>query len=162
MRLTCVAVVLTCLLCPSASLAQQTPRFEDRDKAAIEELLNQYAEAFVAKDFVTLQQTIQAPFIRLAGNWDVLATIEDVIVWYRQQREALDQQNFAARATFLDSRMTVLAPDRALVNKTFRRYRNDGTVLADMAVLYVLIKSSGKWKLSGLINQDREYFRKAY
>jgi hypothetical protein len=58
--------------------------------------------------------------------------------------------------------MTVLAADRALVNKTFRRYRKDGTLLAEMAVIYVVSKSSGTWKLCGLFNQDWEHFGKTY
>jgi len=159
-----VVAVIVCLglLCSSPSFGQQPAHFEAHDKTEIEQLLDRYAEAFVSKDYTKLRATIQAPFVRLPGNWDVLRTVDDVMAWYRQQREALDKENFEPRAKFLDSRMTVLGADRALVNKTFRRYRKDGSLLAEMAVFYVVSKSSGAWKLSGILTQDWEYFGKVY
>ena len=78
-------------------------------------------------------------------------------------RDALDKQDFlASRSQFLDSRLTVLTADRALVNRTFRRNRKDGTILLEAGAIYAVSKSSGTWKICGLLAQDIENFGKVY
>ena len=91
----------------------------------------------------------------------VLETLDDVMKFYREQRDALDAQNYA-RSQFVQSRITPLAGDRALVDRTYRRYRKDGTVLLEAAAVYVVCKSSGAWKVCGLFPHDLEGFGKVY
>jgi hypothetical protein len=168
-------IVVAALLGPGLSTAQQQASFEPSDKASIDQLLDEYGQAFVAKAYSKLQETLQAPFVRLgpsitvnetapgAGGWVVLRTMDEVMNFFRTSRDALDKQDFlAARSQFLDSRMTVLSADRALVNRTFRRNRRDGTVLLEAGAIYVVSKSSGRWKICGLFPQDFENFGKVY
>jgi hypothetical protein len=168
-----VIVVAASLLCPALSFAQQQARFTPSDKAAIDRLLDDYGQAFVMKDYAKLQQTLQAPFVRFGpavtgtekrqGDWMILQTLNDVMDWFRSNRDALDKQDFlAARSQFLDSRLTVLTAERALVNRTFRRNRKDGTILLEASAIYAVSKSSGAWKICGLFAQDFENFGKVY
>jgi hypothetical protein len=168
-----VVVVVANLLYPGPSSAQQQERFTPSDKAAIDRLLDDYGQAFVTKDYAKLQQTLQAPFVRfglsVAGtearqsDWVILQTLNDVMNWFRGNRDALDKQDFlAARSQFLDSRLTVLTADRALVNRTFRRNRKDGTILLEAGAVYAVSKSSGTWKICGLFAQEFENFGKVY
>jgi hypothetical protein len=173
MRIAVVIAVAANLLYPNLLPAQQRARFTPSDKAAIDRLLDEYGQAFVTKDYAKLQQTLQAPFVRFGpsvtvtettqGDWVVLRTLDDVMNWFRTNRDALDKQDFlAARSQFLGSRMTVLTADRALVNRTFRRNRKDGTILLEAGAVYALSKSSGTWKICGLFAQDFENFGKVY
>ena len=136
-------------------------------------MLDEYGQAFVAKDYSKLQATLQAPFVRLGssitvnetgpGDWVVMRTLDDVMGFFRASRDALDKQDFlAARSKFLDSRITALSADRALVNRTFRRNRKDATVLLEAGAIYVVSKSSGTWKICGLFSQDFENFGKVF
>ena len=161
MRAACIIVVTAGLLCPRTSLAQKTARFEASDKTAIEQLLDRYVEAYSAKDYTKLREQLQAPFVRFPAGWEVLETLDDVMKFYREQRDALDAQNYA-RSQFVQSRITPLAGDRALVDRTYRRYRKDGTVLLEAAAVYVVCKSSGAWKVCGLFPRDLEGFGKVY
>jgi hypothetical protein len=173
MRIAVVIVVAANLLYPNLLPAQQRARFAPSDKAAIDRLLDEYGQAFVTKDYAKLQRMLQAPFVRFGpsvtvpetaqGDWVVLHTLDDVMNWFRTNRDALDKQDFlAARSQFLDSRMTVLTADRALVNRTFRRNRKDGTILLEAGAVYALSKSSGTWKICGLFAQEFENFGKVY
>jgi hypothetical protein len=82
--------------------------------------------------------------------------------WFRSNRDALDKQDFLARSQFLDSRLTVLTADRALVNRTFRRNKRDGSLLLEAGAVYAVSKSSGTWKICGLFAQEFENFGKVY
>ena len=173
MRIAVVIVVAANLLYPGLSFAQGRARFTPSDKAAIDRLLDDYGQAFVTKDYAKLQQTLQAPFVRFGlsvtgtetgqGDWVTLQTLNDVMNWFRSNRDTLDKQGFlAARSQFLDARLTVLTADRALVNRTFRRNRTDGTILLEASAIYAVSKSSGTWKICGLFAQDFENFGKVY
>jgi hypothetical protein len=62
----------------------------------------------------------------------------------------------------VESRITALAADRALVNGVYRRYRKDGTVLLEASAVYLVSKASGGWKICGVFGQDLENFGKVY
>jgi len=118
-------------------------------------------QAYSAKDYDRLREQLQAPFVRFPAGWEVLNTLDDVIKFYRQQRDALDEQNYA-RSQFVQSRLTPLAADRVLVDRTYRRYRKDGTVLLEAAAVYVVCKSAGAWKVCGLFPRDLNDFGNVY
>jgi hypothetical protein len=93
MRAACIIVVTAGLLCPRTSLAQKAARFEASDKTAIEQLLDRYVEAYSAKDYTRLREQLQAPFVRFPAGWEVFETLDDAMKFYREQRDALDEQN---------------------------------------------------------------------
>lgn len=63
---------------------------------------------------------------------------------------------------FVRTQVIALAADRALVNKIFRRYRQDGSVVEDAALFYIVSKSSGRWKLCGIATQDLNEFGRTH
>ena len=93
--------------------------------------------------------------------WAVLGTVDEVMTQYRNQRDALDKDNYD-HSQFVQTRITALGPDRALVDQTYRRYRKDGTLLLEAAAICVMSKSSGAWKLCGTLTQDLKEFGKIY
>jgi uncharacterized membrane protein YccC len=157
----CIVVAIVGFLCPGTSSAQQPARFATADKVAIDQLLDRYVQAYSAKEYAKLREQLQAPFVRFPAGWEVLNTLDEVMNFYRQQRDALDEQNYA-RSEFVQSRITALAADRALVDRTYRRYRRDGTLLLEAAAVYVVSKSSGTWKVCGLFPRELGDFGKVY
>jgi hypothetical protein len=153
-------VVFALLLCPNTLLAQQSVRFGASDKAAIGELFDRYNQAASTKDYSTLREQLQAPFLRFPAGVEVLPTLDDVMNFYRMLRESFDVQY--ARSQLVESRITALAADRALVNGRYRRYRKDGTVLLEASAIYLVSKSSGAWKICGVFAQELDAFGKVY
>jgi DNA-binding transcriptional regulator YhcF (GntR family) len=60
------------------------------------------------------------------------------------------------------TRISALSVDRAIVNKTYRRLRKDGTLVMEAASFYVVTRSSGAWKICGILNQNPREFGKTF
>ena len=158
-----ILLIASLLSCPALVPGQNTASFGKSNKAAIEQLLDRYVRAYSAKDYAALRECIQVPFIRLPNTamWDVLGTVDEAMTYYRNQRDALDKDNYD-HSQFVQTRITALGTNRALVDQTYRRYRKDGTLLLEAAAIYVVSKSSGAWKLCGVLVQDLKEFGKVY
>jgi len=52
------------------------------------------------------------------------------MTYYRNQRDALDKDNYD-HSQFVQTRITALGTNRALVDQTYRRYRKDETLLLE-------------------------------
>ena len=124
-------------------------------------LFDQYNLAFSAKNYPELSQHLQAPFLTFPAGVEVLPTLDDVIRFYQTLREPLDQENYG-HSELIESRITAVAADRAIVNGLYRRYRQDGTVLLEASAIYLVSKSSGVWKICGVAGQNLEAFGKVY
>jgi len=148
------------VLCPAVIAAQEKPTFTDADKAAIELMLDRYARAFSTKDYATLRETLQAPFVNFPGNFSVMETLDEVMSSYRTLRER--QPSEYDHSSWGQSTLIVLSPDRALFDRKWRRYRKDGSVSLESAGGYVVSKSSGTWKLCGVFNRDTNEFGKTH
>ncbi len=64
----------------------------------------------------------------------VFTSIDSVMAFYRKQLAALEQRNYD-HAEITNTRITPLTPDSALINKSIRRYKNDGSVLEEGAAI---------------------------
>src|SRR5262245_4573123 len=171
MRAVYICVLVVALAYPEIASVQGTVSFGTAERAAIEQLFDRYQAALSGKDYVKLREYIQAPFVRFgpsntfadtsSADWAVLPTMDDAINFFRAAREALDAQG-AGRFEWRQTQMSALSVDRALVNKTYRRYRKDGTRLLETASFYVVSKSSGSWKICGIMNQELREFGKVH
>lgn len=171
MRAVCVFTLIVLLAYPEVAWVQVPASFGPSERAGIEQMFDAYLAAFRNEDYAKLQQVIQAPFVRFgasntqpeagAVDWIVLQTLDDAISFFRGGREALKTQG-VERFAWAQTRITPLSVDRALVNKTYRRYRRDGTLVTEAASVYVVCKSSGSWKICGIMNQDPREFGKVY
>ena len=83
--------------------------------------------------------------------------MEAVIQQFRNLRDPLDARGYD-HSKYVNTRITVLAADRAFVNKTYRRFKKDGTVLEEKAAIYLVSKTGGSWKIYGVFSQELPYF----
>jgi hypothetical protein len=156
-------LVIAAVVCSSVSApAQQAGVFGESDKIAIEKMYDHYLLAFIKKDYAALRESFQAPFVVLdGGDMQALTSIDAVMAFYRKQLVALEQRKYD-HAEITNTRITPLTPDSALINKSIRRYKKDGSVLEEGAAIYPACKSSGAWKLCGMMRQESQYFGKVY
>lgn len=160
-RVLCVVVTL---LFSSLGSSQDAPALSSADKQAVENVLAEYVQAFIAKDYVKLRDCLQAPFVRLAadGKPAVVTTLDGVIALYHNMRDPLDQKGYANSKPKGEARISILAPDLVLVNRAYTRYKGDGSLLQEVSSFYLVSKSSGKWKITGLIRQEAAFAGKVY
>lgn len=171
MRAVCVSMIIAGLACPQMAAAQGADSFGQSERAAIEQLFDGYTAAFSNQDYAKLREHLQAPFLRFGpsntraetgpADWVVSQTMDDAISFFRAAQDALKAQG-VERFEWGQTRVSALSVERALVNKTYRRYRTDGTLVMEAASFYVVSKSSGSWKICGILNQEPREFGKVY
>ena len=152
-----IAVLFSCTI---VSPAEGAPAFDNSDKIAIDQMYARYFQAFVAQDYKTLRECVEAPFVVMRGGaMQTLESVDAVTTFYQNQRQALAQRGYD-HSKLLKTQITPLTADSALINKSYTRYKKDGSTLEQGAALYPVSKSSGMWKLRGVIGQDPQYFGK--
>ena len=140
---------------------QKSTGFSGSDKLAIEQMLERYKQAFQMKDYTKLREYVQSPFVTFPDVPKIYESMDAVMNRYRDNREPLDERNYD-NTQWGKTRITVLAADKALINKTFRRYKKDGSLLEEGASVYLVSKSSGTWKIYGSLSQEPTYFDKSF
>ena len=140
---------------------EEVPRFGQADASAINEMFDRYSLAVQKRDISALLGYLGTPFIQFNQSAQSepkpIETMEALIQGFRNARDQLDARGYD-HSKYVSTRITVLAADRALVNKTARRFKKDGTVLEEKAFIYLVSKTSGSWKIYGQFNQDVPYF----
>jgi hypothetical protein len=148
--------------CSVSSTAQEARVFSESDKIAIEKMYDRYFQAFIKKDYAALRECVQAPFVVLTGGkMQTLESVDAIMTFYRKQLESLERRNYD-HSDIVDTRIIPLTSDGALINKAYRRYKKDASLLEEGAAVYPVSKASGTWKLRGLIGQEPQYFGKVY
>ena len=141
----------------AAIRGEEVARFGQADASAINEMIDRYSLAFQKKDYSALPDYLGTPFIIFPSAPKPIETMEALIQHYRNVRDPLDARGYD-HSKYGRTRITALAADRALVNKTYRRFKKDGTVLEENAVIYLVSKTSGSWKIYGAFSQGVPYF----
>jgi hypothetical protein len=76
-----------------------------------------------------------------------------VVAGLRLARESLDAADYTT--TKIDPpRVSLLAKDRLLLNSRLHHLKKDGSLLAERANFYVMVRAAGIWKVGGIIPQD--------
>ena len=171
MRAVCVAMIMMGLASSEVASAQGTTSFGPPEAAAIERLFDGYAAAFSNQDYAKLREYVQAPFVRFgqsnsraeaeSADWVVLQTMDDTIGFFRTAQDALKAQGVEG-FEWGQTRISALSVDRAIVNKTYQRLRKDGALVMEAASFYVVTRSSGSWKICGILNQNPREFGKTF
>ena len=149
-----------CFVFASILLSSPPLRAQDGSKDAnrqeIQKAWDEYAKAFITKDYDKLRGLLQVPFVRWNDRETTsVESLDKVIENYRRTREALDHRGYkTTQAALSDARISVLSPTRVLLNIRYRRYKTDGTVLEEGAGIYLMSKTSGNWKIQGILSQD--------
>ena len=138
--------------------------WKDSDKKEIEKTVTEYTEIFAAKAFDKLSGVLETPFVGVFGAGPiVMKTMDELTAYYRRIREPLDAGGYVKSTQMLSQgRLSVLSDTTALLNIPYRRYKTGGVLLEDGAMFYIFSKTSGKWKISGLLPQDPKWFGKVY
>lgn len=134
MRAISVAMIIVGLASSAVASAQGTASFGQREVAAIERLFDGYATAFLTRTMPRSEITFRLPS---SGSARLIPP--------RGQTQ-----------------ISPLSADRAIVNKTYRRRRKDGTLVTEAASFYVVTRSSGSWKICGILNQNPREFGKIF
>jgi hypothetical protein len=121
--------------------------------------VDRYTQAFVEKDYTTLRECVQALFVFTSGEMLAVESVDAIVTAYRSLREALEKRGYD-HAEILETRITLLTADRALINAAYRRYKRDGSLLEEGAAIYPVTKSACEWKLTRVLLQDPKYFGK--
>jgi hypothetical protein len=143
------------------SFAQEARVFGDSDKRAIEQMFDRYVQAFVTKDYATLQDCVQAPFVLFSDELQTLQSMDAVLAFYRNLQESLGKRGFD-HGEIVQIRVIPLTADHALINAAYRRYKKDGSLLEEQSTVYPVGKASGSWKLRGAMRQELKNFGKVY
>lgn len=151
--MTVFAVAVATLVGLSAETIAQQKALSDAEKQAIETMFVSYNRALVEKDYLALREHLELPFIVIDDTTRVVSDLDGVIEGFRRRREAMDPQGYSAStpgpALFLP-----LTESRVLMNRAIRHYKKDGTLLEEQANVYIVSRSSGRWRILGVMRQD--------
>ena len=154
-------VLASVLSFSDTSRGQQSGEFSKSDKLAIEQMIESYSQAVQRQDYVKLREYLQPPYVRFPGGIVVYDSMDSAVDYFRKDIEQRVQRGYD-HSKYVQTRITVLSPDRALVNKVYRRYKKDGSFLEELATVYLVSKVSGAWKVNGSLAQELKYFGKVY
>jgi hypothetical protein len=116
-----------------------------------------YNRALVERDYSKLrEQFLYVPFVIVDDASRVITSVDDVVAGLRKTRESLEAVGYTT-TTIDQPRVSVLAKDRLLLNCRLRHLRKDGSLLAERANFYVMMRVAGMWKIGGIIPQDPSF-----
>jgi hypothetical protein len=96
------------------------------------------------------------------GESRVISNLDGVLAFYHTLRESLDQRGYPSAQPKGVARISILTRDLVLANRAYSRYKVDGSLLEEVAAFCLVSKSSGKWKIAGVIPQDVVFAGKVY
>lgn len=129
--------------------------------AGITALINNYAKAFSTKDYDTIREEVQAPFVNFNGKIVTTLTIDDVVANYRRGRDSMDKMDYGSSKPY-EMRITPLTDTTALVDIHWQVLKKDGSPLRQGGEVMMVSKSTGSWKLCGAMHQEPSEFGKTY
>ena len=134
---------------PAAQRADAT----DVEKQAIEEMFVSYNRALIEKNYRLLGEQLAVPFVVVDTTTRLVDDLNVVVEGLRKVREAMEQQGYAT-STLGPARFIRLAEDRVLVDRTVHHLKHDGSLLVERANVYIVRRSSGRWRVAGTMQQD--------
>jgi hypothetical protein len=129
------------------------PVFSDADRSAIPAVIHNYFAAFTAKDYGSFDKHFQAPFLGYGREPVIVATFDEVLKRYQGIRDPLDAADYSAsKAT--EIRLIPMTPFLAQANVHWQRFKKDGTLLNEGSEFMLMSKSTGTWKIAGVLPQQ--------
>ena len=152
------------IICGSLAVHGQDGLERDVPAAAtILKAFEGYNAALVAKDYAKLRaEYLYVPFT-LTGQLipQIITDLDIVLAGLRKTRDSLDALGYET-SKVLNPRISILNSDAALLNCRIQHYKKDGSLIAERANFYILIKVNGAWKLGGVMPQDPNFTGQTY
>lgn len=131
------------LLWPPAARAEDAAARQ----AAVMAVLDRFMETFNAQDHEAHLATYHFPHVRIAGGRVAVSqTAEDYPRDYFEKRLIPAGWHHSA---WVSREIVQEGPDKVHVATVFRRYRADGSVLAEFHSLYIVAKIKDRWGVQG-------------
>lgn len=156
---TFLAVLLINVATARAQPPAAPPPYTDADTAAIQSVIHRYFAAFTAKDYGTFGEYFQAPFVGFGRDAAIVPTFEEVLKQYQSIRDPLDNADYSASKA-AEIRVTPLNPARALAAVHWQRFKKDGSLLNEGAEFLIMSKTTGSWKIAGVMGQQLQFYGK--
>ena len=121
----------------------------------VEELINFYNEAFIAKEYSKIVGITEVPFV-LVNNDETLSlsTKEELIDKYKNVREPLDDVGYThSKITSLE--ITKVNDSISTARIGYARYNKSGDVFHNGEGIYLFRKKENKWFLVGRIESSK-------
>lgn len=147
---TLLALVGVLLLTLGAGAQAPPAPFGPADRTQIETVVHAYFAAFTAKDWAGMARVFQAPFVSIGVENVTVPTVDDVVARYRGIREPLDQQDYS-QSLAAEIRVTETVTNRAIADVHWKRLKKDKTLLVEFSEFLLMSKTSGSWKIAGVM-----------
>jgi len=154
-------ILATVSMSPSQSSVQVGTELQYSDRLEIEKTFSKYNQALIEKNYEEVALYLQVPFVVIDNTPRIITDLSTVVTGLRTNRESLDQRGYGTSVPE-EARISILSPDRVLVNRVIRHYKKDGSPLEVRANFYLMSRVSGTWKISGVLQQDPVYAGKSY
>ncbi len=115
--------------------------------AEVMEVLDTFMATFNAMDHEGHTATYHFPHVRIAGG---RVAVSPTAADY--PRDYFEKNLIPAgwhRSGWIERKIVQSSPDKVHVATTFRRYRKDGSTLADYQSLYIVSRIDGRWGVQG-------------
>ena len=130
------------------------PDSASSDRRAAIAAFEGYNQALVERDYSQLRERfLYVPFVVVDDASRVITSVDAVIAGLRMTRESYEAAGYTT-TEIAPPRVSVLANDRLLLNYRLRHLKKDGSLLAERANFYVIVRAAGVWKVGGIIPQD--------
>jgi hypothetical protein len=139
--------------------SQPVPQFTATDRSEIPAVIHRYFAAFTAKDYASFGEYFQAPFVGYGREPGIVPTFDEVLKRYQSIRDPLDQADYSSSKA-VEIRLVPMTPFLALANVHWQRYKKDGTLLNEGSEFMVMNKSTGAWKIAGVLPQQFQLYGK--
>jgi len=140
---------------------QPARELQDFDPLEIEKTFSRYNQGLIEKNYEEVALYLRTPFVVIDNTPRIITDLSTVVTGLRTNRESLDQRGYGTSVPG-EARISVLNPDRVLLNCVIRHYKKDGSLLEERANFYLMSRVSGTWKISGILQQDPAYAGKSY
>jgi hypothetical protein len=114
------AVVMNAM--QSGAQGSAARELETSDRLEIEKTFSAYNQALMDKKYDELARYLQTPFVVIDSTPRIITDVTTIVAGLRANRESLEQRGYATSVP-AGAHISVLSPDRVLLNRVIRHYK---------------------------------------
>ena len=152
-------IIIACSGCKNVSHIAIVPAKVDSSESSIkeiEELINDYNNAVIAKKYSKIDELTEVPFVLVNNDKTVsFSTKNELIAEFKRLREAFDESDYShSEITSLE--IIKLNDFISTAKMAYDRYNNSGGVFHSGEGIYLYRKKNGKLFLVGRIESSKK------